>query len=115
MLSRMIIIKNQADGIKNPTHLKSGTKIELKNIEQIEMSHRDSSAINSNWNQTGAATMKSGNRDKAEGKMHQVKGKFKETAGIIAGNHDLEAKGKEEKIEGKIQEKLGQIKKVMDK
>lgn len=59
--------------------------------------------------------MKSSKRDKAEGKLHQVKGKFKEAAGIIAGNPDLEAEGKEEKIEGKIQEKLGQIKKVMDK
>ncbi|ABW68120.1 CsbD family protein [Desulfosudis oleivorans Hxd3] len=59
--------------------------------------------------------MKSSNREKAEGKIHQVKGKFKEAAGIIAGNRDLEAVGKEEKKEGKIQEKLGQIKKLMDK
>jgi uncharacterized protein YjbJ (UPF0337 family) len=59
--------------------------------------------------------MKSSKRDKAEGKMHQVKGKFKEAAGIIAGNRDLEAEGKAEKIEGKVQEKVGQIKKVIDK
>lgn len=59
--------------------------------------------------------MKSSTRDKAEGTMHQVKGKIKEAAGIIAGKRDLEAEGKEEKIEGKVQEKLGQIKKVMDK
>jgi uncharacterized protein YjbJ (UPF0337 family) len=59
--------------------------------------------------------MKSSTRDNAEGKMHQVKGKLKEAAGIIIGNDDLEAEGKEEKIEGQVQEKLGQIKKVLDK
>lgn len=59
--------------------------------------------------------MKSSKREKAEGKMHQVKGKFKEAIGIIAGNRNLEAEGKEEKTEGKTQEKLGQIKKLMDK
>jgi uncharacterized protein YjbJ (UPF0337 family) len=59
--------------------------------------------------------MKSSTRDNAEGKMHQVKGKLKEAAGIIVGNSDLEAEGKEEKVEGQVQEKLGQVKKVMDK
>jgi uncharacterized protein YjbJ (UPF0337 family) len=59
--------------------------------------------------------MKSSTRDNAEGKMHQVKGKLKEAAGIIIGNRDLEAEGKGEKLEGQVQEKLGQIKKVLDK
>ena len=59
--------------------------------------------------------MKSSTRDNAEGKMHQMKGKLKEAAGIIIGNDDLEAEGKGEKLEGQVQEKLGQIKKVMDK
>jgi uncharacterized protein YjbJ (UPF0337 family) len=59
--------------------------------------------------------MKSSTRDNAEGKMHQVKGKLKEAAGIIIGNDDLEAEGKGEKLEGQVQEKLGQIKKVLDK
>jgi uncharacterized protein YjbJ (UPF0337 family) len=59
--------------------------------------------------------MKSSTRDNVEGKMHQVKGKLKEAAGIIIGNDDLEAEGKGEKIEGQVQEKLGQIKKVLDK
>jgi len=54
--------------------------------------------------------MKSSKRDKAEGKMHQVKGKFKEAAGIIAGNRDLEAEGKAENIDGKVQEKTVEIK-----
>ena len=59
--------------------------------------------------------MKSSTKDTAEGKMHQVKGKVKQVAGILAGRDDLEAEGKEEHLEGKIQEKAGQIKKVMDK
>ncbi len=35
--------------------------------------------------------MKSSTKDNAEGRMHQVKGKIKETAGKVAGNNDLEA------------------------
>jgi len=38
--------------------------------------------------------MKSGTRDEAEGKMHQVKGKIKEIAGKVSTNPDLEAEGK---------------------
>lgn len=45
--------------------------------------------------------MKSGNRDNAEGKMHQVKGKIKEVTGKIIGNTDLEAEGKGENRKGK--------------
>ena len=59
--------------------------------------------------------MKSSTRDKAEGKMHQVKGKVKETVGKVVGNEDLEAEGKSENLEGKVQEKVGDIKKVLDK
>jgi uncharacterized protein YjbJ (UPF0337 family) len=57
--------------------------------------------------------MKSGTRDKAEGKMHQVKGKIKETIGNAVGNDDLEAEGKGEKWGGKVQEKVGEVKKVL--
>lgn len=59
--------------------------------------------------------MKSSTRDKAEGKMHKVKGKIKATVGKAVGNPDLEAEGKVEKFEGQVQEKLGQIKKILDK
>ena len=59
--------------------------------------------------------MKSSTKDNAEGKMHQVKGKIKETVGKAVGNPDLEVEGKVEKIEGQVQEKVGQIKKVLDK
>jgi uncharacterized protein YjbJ (UPF0337 family) len=59
--------------------------------------------------------MKSSTKDNAEGKMHQVKGKVKETVGKVVGNDDLEAEGKVEKLHGKVQEKIGQVEKVVGK
>jgi uncharacterized protein YjbJ (UPF0337 family) len=59
--------------------------------------------------------MKPSTKDNAEGKMHQVKGKVKETVGKAVGNQDLEAEGKVEKLHGKVQEKLGQVEKVVSK
>jgi len=54
--------------------------------------------------------MKSSTKDNAEGTMHQVKGKIKETAGKIVGNDDLEAEGKNRKFRTvKIQEKVRRI------
>jgi uncharacterized protein YjbJ (UPF0337 family) len=60
-------------------------------------------------------TMKSSTQDKAEGKMHQVKGKIKEAVGKAVGNEDLEAEGTGENLEGKVQEKVGDVKKVLGK
>jgi uncharacterized protein YjbJ (UPF0337 family) len=59
--------------------------------------------------------MKSGTKDKVEGKYHEAKGKLQEVAGQISGNRDLEAKGTDEKVAGKIQGKVGQIKTVLGK
>jgi uncharacterized protein YjbJ (UPF0337 family) len=59
--------------------------------------------------------MKSSIKDNAEGKMHQVKGKIKETVGKAVGNNDLEAEGKVENLHGKVQEKLGQVEKIVGK
>jgi len=59
--------------------------------------------------------MKSSTKDNAEGKMHQVKGKIKETFGNVVGNDELEVEGKVEKSHGKVQEKLGQVEKIMGK
>jgi len=59
--------------------------------------------------------MKSSNRDNAEGKMHQAKGKIKETVWKAVGNRDLEADGKIENLDGKIQEKVGEVKKLVGK
>lgn len=59
--------------------------------------------------------MKSSTKDTAEGKMHQVKGKIKETVGEVVGNPDLATEGRIENLDGKVQDKLGQIKKVVGK
>lgn len=59
--------------------------------------------------------MKSGNRDKAEGTFHEVKGKVKETAGKLSDNPKLEGEGTGEKLAGKVQKKLGQVKKIFGK
>jgi uncharacterized protein YjbJ (UPF0337 family) len=59
--------------------------------------------------------MKASSKDNAEGKMHQGKGKIKETAGKLTGNSNLEAEGKAENVQGKIQEKVAQVKKVIGK
>jgi len=59
--------------------------------------------------------MKSSTKDKAEGMMHQVKGKIKEIGGKAVGNEDLEDEGKDENLKGKVQEKVGDVKKVFEK
>ncbi|AMV73755.1 hypothetical protein JCM30471_21760 [Desulfuromonas carbonis] len=56
--------------------------------------------------------MKSGTRDKAEGVLHEIKGKAKEVAGKLSDNPKLEAEGTAEQIAGKVQGKVGVIKKV---
>ena len=38
--------------------------------------------------------MKSSSQENAEGKMHQVKGKIKEVAGKITGDHNLETEAR---------------------
>ena len=59
--------------------------------------------------------MKSSTRENAEGTLHKVKGKIKETVGKLVGNSDLKTKGKIEKIQGKIQKKRGRIKDFVGK
>jgi uncharacterized protein YjbJ (UPF0337 family) len=59
--------------------------------------------------------MKPGSQDQAEGTIHQVKGKIKETIGRATNNTELEAEGTTEKVGGKIQKKIGQVKKVLGK
>lgn len=57
-------------------------------------------------------SMKPSIKDKAEGTLHEVKGKIKEVAGKITDNPKLEAEGKAEKLAGKVQGKIGEVKKV---
>ena len=57
--------------------------------------------------------MKLSTSDKAAGKLHEVKGAIKQTAGQIAGNPSLEAKGTTEKNAGKVQNFAGKIEKAI--
>jgi uncharacterized protein YjbJ (UPF0337 family) len=59
--------------------------------------------------------MKSSIRDNLEGKMHQVKGKIKETVGKVINDRTMEAEGTVENIGGKVQEKMSEVKKVAGK
>jgi uncharacterized protein YjbJ (UPF0337 family) len=59
--------------------------------------------------------MKSSTEDHAQGMFENLKGKFRQIAGIVTGDHELEAKGKAQTLAGKSQEKLGDIKKVVGK
>jgi len=59
--------------------------------------------------------MKASTKDQARGKLENLKGKIKETAGVITGQRKLEEEGKDQKLAGKAREKLGQVKKVFGK
>ena len=54
-------------------------------------------------------------RDKAEGAVHEIKGKVKEKVGKMTNNPDLEDEGTGEKVGGKIQKKIGDVEKVFEK
>lgn len=53
--------------------------------------------------------------DQIAGKLHELKGKVKETAGKISNDPDMTAEGQSEHLGGKIQNKIGQIEKVFEK
>jgi len=53
--------------------------------------------------------------DQIAGKLHELKGKVKETAGKISNDPDLTAEGQSEHLAGSIQKKIGQIEKVLEK
>jgi uncharacterized protein YjbJ (UPF0337 family) len=59
--------------------------------------------------------MKTSTKDRAEGTLHELKGKIKEVAGKLTDNPKLEGEGLGEKIAGKVQNKLGQVEKVLEK
>ncbi len=54
-------------------------------------------------------------KNRAKGKLHDLKGQPKEKVGRLTKNPKLEAEGQAEKIAGKIQEKIGQVEKVLEK
>ncbi|MGB6198017.1 MAG: CsbD family protein [Candidatus Acidiferrales bacterium] len=58
--------------------------------------------------------MRQSTKDRAKGKLHEVKGRVKQKVGRAANKPDLEAKGRAEKIGGKIQSKIGQVERVLE-
>jgi len=57
--------------------------------------------------------MKQSIKDKANGRLHEVKGGVKEKVGRATNNPHLEAEGQGEQVGGKIRKKIGQVKKVI--
>ena len=57
--------------------------------------------------------MKSSTKDKAEGKLHEVKGGLKEKAGRAGNNPRMEDEGRDEKNAGKVQKVVGKIEKAL--
>lgn len=57
--------------------------------------------------------MKPSTKDKAEGKIHEVKGIGKEQIGKATNNADLEGSGKAEKNAGKAQKWIGKVEKAV--
>jgi uncharacterized protein YjbJ (UPF0337 family) len=59
--------------------------------------------------------MNTSTKDQIDGNLHEVKGKVKETAGVLTNNASLEAEGKGENLTGKFQKKVGQVEQVLEK
>jgi uncharacterized protein YjbJ (UPF0337 family) len=57
--------------------------------------------------------MKPSAQDRAEGKIHEVKGKVKEEVGKATDNPDLEDSGNLEKNTGKVQNLIGRVEKAV--
>jgi uncharacterized protein YjbJ (UPF0337 family) len=57
--------------------------------------------------------MKPSTDDKTTGKLHEVKGAIKQTAGELTNNPNLEAEGRAEKNAGKVQNWVGKVEKAV--
>ena len=55
------------------------------------------------------------NKDQANGRIEELKGKVKEVAGVVTGNKELELKGKIQNIGGKVQSGYGDLKEDIKK
>lgn len=54
------------------------------------------------------------NEDKAKGRMTEVKGDIKETAGDMTGNDRLKQEGQGDQVKGRARELKGDVKKTID-
>ena len=57
--------------------------------------------------------MKLSTEDKTTGKLHEVKGTIKQTAGVLTNDPNLEADGRAEKNAGKVQKVIVKIEKAI--
>lgn len=57
--------------------------------------------------------MKRSIKDKAKGRLHEVKGSIKEKVGRATNNPRLAAEGGIEKVSGKVRKKIGQVEKTL--
>ena len=55
------------------------------------------------------------NKQEASGKVMKLKGRAKETVGIITGNKKLERAGSRQKTEGAVQESVGKARQKVGK
>ena len=55
--------------------------------------------------------MKQSTKDRADGAMHEVKGKIKKNVGHMMNNPDKEDEGADEELAGKIEKGVGKIEK----
>ena len=58
--------------------------------------------------------MKQSSKDRAKGKLHEVKDKIKAKVGRATKNPNLETEGEDEQVIGTVQKKIGQIEKVLE-
>ena len=58
-------------------------------------------------------TMKPSVKNRAEGKLHEVKGRIKEEVGKATNDPNLEVSGKKEKKAGKVQKWIGRAEKAV--
>jgi uncharacterized protein YjbJ (UPF0337 family) len=58
--------------------------------------------------------MKPSTKDQVQGKIHELKGKLKQTVGQATNNPNLADHGQAEKLAGKVQKKIGQVEKVFE-
>lgn len=59
--------------------------------------------------------MDTSTKDQIAGKIHELKGKAKETVGKVTNDPDLTSEGQAEKVAGTVQKKIGQLEKVFEK
>jgi uncharacterized protein YjbJ (UPF0337 family) len=58
--------------------------------------------------------MKRSTKDKAIGRLHEIRGKVKQKIGRVTNDPDMETEGRVQEIGGKVQKKIGQVERVLE-